>query len=338
MVVTENAYQSKWVQNEVARADRKKKHIFPLLLQGEPWLSVEATQYVNVSDGSLPSEKFFKRLASYTSRQKNKIASPLQSMDAAPERKKKQRFLYLRRLYELSNGNTLSYFHFTKIGKELGWKDEITDEITDYLKNEGFIDFPSFGTVSITHAGIKFVENSLKKSDNLVESLPESILRTNSQPSLNSHKFPRPHLPIKVDSQEISRFFTFVESALDDRFKTLEDAEVRFQKSIDDGKKYSYQVRYKDNLIYHFSMRRSDDDDLRISFLHGWTEPIREDTSTAFGTIRAMLDNPTPRIHITNLSLLEEAIRKVDFTYQEFVESIWLKACKVIEQMIGQLR
>lgn len=88
VVVTENAYQSKWVQNEVARADRKKKHIFPLLLQGEPWLSVEATQYVNVSDGSLPSEKFFKRLASYTSRQKNKIASPLQSMDAAPERKK----------------------------------------------------------------------------------------------------------------------------------------------------------------------------------------------------------------------------------------------------------
>lgn len=63
VVVSENAFESKWVQNEVARAGRKKKPIFPLLLQGDPWLSVEATQYVDVTGGSLPDEKFYQRLA-----------------------------------------------------------------------------------------------------------------------------------------------------------------------------------------------------------------------------------------------------------------------------------
>jgi hypothetical protein len=63
VVVSENAYESKWVQNELARAGRKKKPFFPLLLQGDPWLSVEATQYVDVTDGSLPDERFYQRLA-----------------------------------------------------------------------------------------------------------------------------------------------------------------------------------------------------------------------------------------------------------------------------------
>jgi formylglycine-generating enzyme required for sulfatase activity len=70
VVVSENAYASKWVQNEVARAARKKKTVFPLLLQGDPWLSVEATQYFDVTNGSLPDEKFYQRLSSVVLRQK----------------------------------------------------------------------------------------------------------------------------------------------------------------------------------------------------------------------------------------------------------------------------
>jgi formylglycine-generating enzyme required for sulfatase activity len=70
VVLTENAYKSKWVQNEVARADRKGKPFFPLLLKGDPWLSIEATQYVDVTDSSLPPEKFYKRLEKVTARKK----------------------------------------------------------------------------------------------------------------------------------------------------------------------------------------------------------------------------------------------------------------------------
>ena len=73
VVVTENAFESEWVQNEVARAKRKGKPIFPLLLEGEPWLFVEVTQYVDVTDGALPTSRFFESLARVTSSKKKII-------------------------------------------------------------------------------------------------------------------------------------------------------------------------------------------------------------------------------------------------------------------------
>jgi hypothetical protein len=63
VVVSENSYESEWVQNEVARAKRKKKPFFPILLNGDPWLSVEVTQYVDIRDGSLLPKKFYDRLS-----------------------------------------------------------------------------------------------------------------------------------------------------------------------------------------------------------------------------------------------------------------------------------
>jgi len=340
----------------VARAKRKGEPFFPLLLQGDPWLSVEAAQYVDVSDGSLPTEKFYKRLSNQSSRRKTRIALSFQSMNAVSmetsgiemeiKKKETQRFLYLKRLYELSSGNTLSYFQFTEIGKELGWKDEITDEITDYLKNEGLIDFPSFGTVSITHPGIKLVEDTLKKSDIRAEPLVESLntipnKSTNETHPLSSpvsEDFPRPKIPIEVDPQEVGRFFTYIEGTLDQRFKTLENAGVTVHKVVNPGDKYSYQVRYKNNLVYHFSMRRDDIDNFRIAFLDGWTEPIHENASTAFGKIYATLDGPVPRIQINNLSLLGVVVRSADLSYQELLEGIWSKVCNVLEQRRKQLR
>ena len=44
--------------------------IFPLLLEGRQWLSVQTLQYVDIRDKSLPPEKFYKRLASVTPRNK----------------------------------------------------------------------------------------------------------------------------------------------------------------------------------------------------------------------------------------------------------------------------
>ena len=73
VVISESAYESEWVQNEVTRAKRKNKPFFPLLLQGDPWLSVEATQYVNVTGGLLPPDKFYKRLEAVTPRKGKNI-------------------------------------------------------------------------------------------------------------------------------------------------------------------------------------------------------------------------------------------------------------------------
>jgi TIR domain len=68
VVMTENAFESDWVQNEVTRARRKKKPFFALLLRGDTWLSVEAIQYEDVTGERLPQKKFYESLASVTSR------------------------------------------------------------------------------------------------------------------------------------------------------------------------------------------------------------------------------------------------------------------------------
>jgi formylglycine-generating enzyme required for sulfatase activity len=63
VVMTSRSYGSEWVQNELARAKAKGKPVFPLLLEGDTWLAVQATQYVDVRDGRPPSKRFYDRLA-----------------------------------------------------------------------------------------------------------------------------------------------------------------------------------------------------------------------------------------------------------------------------------
>jgi hypothetical protein len=77
VVVSENSYESEWVQSEVARAKRKGKPFFPLLLSGDPWITVEVTQYVDVKDQGLPPEKFYQRLTQITTQNEQPPASLL---------------------------------------------------------------------------------------------------------------------------------------------------------------------------------------------------------------------------------------------------------------------
>jgi len=64
LVMSPHSYDSEWVQNELARAKRKLKPIFPLLLEGdETWLSVEARQYYDVRGGRMPDAKFYSDLS-----------------------------------------------------------------------------------------------------------------------------------------------------------------------------------------------------------------------------------------------------------------------------------
>ena len=63
VVMSPRSYASEWVQNELNRAKRLGKPIYPLLLEGDgPWLSVESTQFVDVTGGKLPDEKFYSTL------------------------------------------------------------------------------------------------------------------------------------------------------------------------------------------------------------------------------------------------------------------------------------
>jgi hypothetical protein len=63
LVASENAYESKWVQKELTRAQRINKPIFPILLQGEAWLSIETTQYADIRGGKSLTDDFYNRLS-----------------------------------------------------------------------------------------------------------------------------------------------------------------------------------------------------------------------------------------------------------------------------------
>ncbi|MBN2116635.1 MAG: toll/interleukin-1 receptor domain-containing protein [Anaerolineales bacterium] len=62
LVASKNAHESEWVQHELARAQRLQKRIFPLLLEGSPWLSFESIQYFDVRGENLPNKKFLNAL------------------------------------------------------------------------------------------------------------------------------------------------------------------------------------------------------------------------------------------------------------------------------------
>ena len=70
LVMSPRSFESFWVQNELERAREDGIPIFPLLLEGRQWLSVQTLQYADVRDKSLPPEKFYKQLEEVTPRKK----------------------------------------------------------------------------------------------------------------------------------------------------------------------------------------------------------------------------------------------------------------------------
>lgn len=69
VIMTPRSFKSKWVQNELNRAMRKEKPLFPLLLEGdEPWLAVESIQYTDVTDERLPPSRFYNTLSNFVQR------------------------------------------------------------------------------------------------------------------------------------------------------------------------------------------------------------------------------------------------------------------------------
>ena len=59
VIMTGQAEESRWVQNELTRAQRLGKRVFPLLLEGDVWLALETDQYVDVRERKLPPARFY---------------------------------------------------------------------------------------------------------------------------------------------------------------------------------------------------------------------------------------------------------------------------------------
>lgn len=71
LIMSKNARTSKWVPDELVTAKSKGKPIFPLLLEDAPlFLAIQTIQFEDVRGGKMPSEAFYRRLATVTPRRK----------------------------------------------------------------------------------------------------------------------------------------------------------------------------------------------------------------------------------------------------------------------------
>jgi len=92
--------------------------------------------------------------------------------------RKKDRFTFLKRIFERSNGSSTGVFQIDKIGAELGFDRDKSTEIAQYLINEDLLEpYGLGGTITLTHLGIKEMEEALENPDEPTEHfLPINII------------------------------------------------------------------------------------------------------------------------------------------------------------------
>jgi hypothetical protein len=86
------------------------------------------------------------------------------------EEKKKDRFLFLKMLYEKTDGNAQLIISRFTIGKELGFDIQKTRNVVDYLKGEYLIESVTLdGGIKILHNGVVEIEESMSKPNEPTE-------------------------------------------------------------------------------------------------------------------------------------------------------------------------
>jgi len=78
------------------------------------------------------------------------------------EERKKNRWLMLRKFYEIAQGHADRHIiNLWEVGEELGWDRNISEATYDYLQGEGLLKAMTLGGgATITHEGVKEVENA----------------------------------------------------------------------------------------------------------------------------------------------------------------------------------
>ena len=150
VIMSTNAFNSNWVQSELAFAQSEKKAIFPLLLEGKVWVSLASTQYVDIVRGKLPLEEFYQTL-------KDNLRVTASGLPLAEE--------YAKRYFEdpifvdlfINNVNWEMY------QKLYGYKREYINLIDD-LNNDGLITFEKNGIPGLSQKGKKLIAHYNKPS------------------------------------------------------------------------------------------------------------------------------------------------------------------------------
>ncbi len=89
---------------------------------------------------------------------------------------KAARFKFLNHLYELSGGDEMKDYKQSEIGQDLGFDEQLTGLIGQYLKNEGLIEYHAFGPmIGITHDGVNEIEDALSNPDQSSQYFPPVV-------------------------------------------------------------------------------------------------------------------------------------------------------------------
>jgi hypothetical protein len=92
------------------------------------------------------------------------------------EEKRRRRLLFMRRLYESTNGSRLAGINMWSLGSELGWDRAEVDNVIEYLEGEGLVEYIGMGgEIAITHAGVVEVEQSLSNPEEETLHFPAAV-------------------------------------------------------------------------------------------------------------------------------------------------------------------
>lgn len=87
--------------------------------------------------------------------------------------KKANRFRFLNHVYEATGGDETPSVNMWEVGNELGFAEDETQRIVDYLVGEGLIDYRAMGgEIELKHYGIVQVEKALSNPEEATEYFP----------------------------------------------------------------------------------------------------------------------------------------------------------------------
>lgn len=89
------------------------------------------------------------------------------------EDRKADRFRFLNYIYEVTDGSETPSVHMWEIGNKLGFTEDETEKIVDYLVGEGLIDYRAIGgQIELKHYGIIQVEEALSNPEKPTQYFP----------------------------------------------------------------------------------------------------------------------------------------------------------------------
>jgi len=136
------------------------------------------------------------------------------------EEMKEKRSQLLRTLYNLAGGDESKLFNMFKIAEELGFDRALTENIVQYLKKEGLIEFKGpRNMIRISHDGIQKIEEALSNPDIPTPPPPTNIVSIGQM--------------INSQIQQASPEATQVGTVNEDRYEELKEVIQSLKESID---------------------------------------------------------------------------------------------------------